>query len=293
VGFFFDGDLRKEYLLNIFQSLIVGLVQGLTEFLPVSSTAHVRIIPAILGWNDPGAAVTAVTQLGTLAAVLIYFRKELGQLFSAGMTSILQFNQRHLWDPEQQRQAMLAWFIVLGTLPVGILGLLFKHKIENDFRSLEIIGWSLIVLAFVLALSEILAKHRRKLEEMNFTDTQIIGLAQAVALIPGSSRSGVTMTAGLFLGLTRESAARFSFLLSVPAVFASGLYELKELIKNGIGDAGLTNLALATVVAGVVGYLSIAGLLRWLQTRSTLVFIIYRIVLGSLILYLAGEGIVR
>ncbi len=259
----------------------------------MSSTAHVRIIPALLGWNDPGAAITAVTQLGTLAAVLIYFRSDLAQLLSAGTKSIVHFNRRDHWDDESRRRIRLAWFIILGTLPVGILGFLLKHRIESDFRSLEVIGWSLILLAVVLAIAELVAKHRRKLEEMNFTDTQIIGLAQAVALIPGSSRSGVTITAGLFLGLTRESAARFSFLLSVPAVLASGLFELRDLIKNGIGDAGLFNLALATLAAAVVGYLSIAGLLKWLQTRSTMVFIVYRILLGVMILYLSGREIIR
>jgi undecaprenyl-diphosphatase len=279
--------------LDVFQSVIIGLIQGLTEFLPVSSTAHVRIIPALLGWNDPGAAVTAVTQLGTLAAVLVFFRHDLLQLMTAGIKSIVQFDQRSQWNAETTRQVKLAWFIVLGTLPVGILGLLFKHQIENDFRSLEIIGWSLIILAVVLAAAEVAARHQRKLEEMNFTDTQVIGLAQAVALIPGSSRSGVTITAGLFLGLTRESAARFSFLLSAPAVLASGLFELKELIKNGIGEAGLFDLAVATIVAAVVGYLTIAGLLKWLQTRSTMVFIVYRILLGSLILFMASHNMVH
>lgn len=279
--------------MDLFQSFIVGLVQGLTEFLPISSTAHVRIIPSLLGWNDPGAAVTAVTQLGTLAAVLIYFKKDLWTLAQAGIKPIFQFNQRSQWNEETLRQIKLAWFIVLGTIPVGILGLAYKHQIENELRSLTIIGWSLIGLALLLAIAELAAKHRRKIDEMNFIDTQIIGLAQAAALIPGSSRSGVTITAGLFLGLTRESAARFSFLLSVPAVLASGLLELKDLLQHGIGDEGLFNLIVATVVAGIVGYLSIAFLLRWLQTRSTLIFIVYRIGLGVLILYLSGQHLIK
>lgn len=279
--------------MDLFQSLIIGIVQGLTEFLPISSTAHVRIIPSLLGWNDPGAAVTAVTQLGTLAAVLVYFRNDLLSLMQAGMRSVAQFNRRDEWDEATVRQVKLAWFIVLGTLPIGVLGLLFKHQIENDLRSLAIIGWSLIGLAVLLALAEIVAKHRRKIEDMNFIDTQVIGFAQAVALIPGSSRSGVTITAGLFLGLSRESAARFSFLLSVPAILASGLLELKVLLQHGIGDEGLFNLIVATVVAGIVGYLSIAFLIRWLQTRSTLIFIVYRIALGIVILYLSGQQIIK
>ncbi|KAB2881578.1 undecaprenyl-diphosphatase UppP [bacterium] len=279
--------------MDLFQSFVVGLVQGLTEFLPISSTAHVRIIPSLLGWNDPGAAVTAVTQLGTLAAVLVFFKNDLWSLTQAGTKSIVHFKQRNQWDVETLRRIKLAWFIVLGTLPVGIFGLVFKHQIENDLRSLSIIGWSLIGLALLLGLAEVAAKHRRKIEEMNFLDTQIIGIAQAVALIPGSSRSGVTITAGLFLGLTRESAARFSFLLSVPAILASGLLELKDILQHGIGDEGLFNLIVATVVAGIVGYFSIAFLLRWLQTRSTLIFIVYRIALGILILYLSTHQIIR
>lgn len=279
--------------MDLIQSLVIGIVQGLTEFLPISSTAHVRIIPSLLGWNDPGAAVTAVTQLGTLAAVLIYFRNDIFKLTRAGALSVIQFGRRGEWDDRMINETKLFWFIALGTLPIGVLGLMFKHQIETDLRSLTIIGWSLIGLAVLLALAEVAAKHRRKLDDMNFIDTQVIGFAQAVALIPGSSRSGVTITAGLFLGLTRESAARFSFLLSVPAILASGLLELKDLLQYGIGEEGLSNLIIATLVAGVVGYLSIAFLIRWLQTRSTLIFIIYRIALGILILYLSGHQIIR
>ena len=279
--------------MDLIQSLVIGIVQGLTEFLPISSTAHVRIIPSLLGWNDPGAAVTAVTQLGTLAAVLIYFRNDLYSLTHAGVRSVIQFSRRNEWDGKMVKETKLFWFIALGTLPIGIFGLIFKHQIETDLRSLTIIGWSLIGLAVLLALAEAAAKHRRKIEEMNFIDTQIIGIAQAVALIPGSSRSGVTITAGLFLGLTRESAARFSFLLSVPAILASGLLELKDLVQRGIGDEGLFNLIFATLVAGVVGYLSIAFLIRWLQTRSTLIFIVYRIALGILILYISGQQMIN
>ncbi|HNB11242.1 MAG TPA: undecaprenyl-diphosphate phosphatase, partial [bacterium] len=160
-------------------------------------------------------------------------------------------------------------------------------------RSLTIIGWSLIGLAVILALAEVVAKHRRRIADMDFKDTQIIGLAQAVALIPGASRSGVTITAGLFLGLTRESAARFSFLLSIPAVLASGLFELKDLIKYGLGGEELIHLFVATLVAGIVGYASIAFLIKWLQTRSTTIFIVYRIVLGILILALSGMHVIR
>lgn len=279
--------------MDLFQTVVIGMVQGLTEFLPISSTAHVRIVPSLLGWEDPGAAVTAVTQLGTLAAVLVFFRRELHDLLLHGIRSVSQMKNRHQWTPEQVRKIRLFWYIVLGTLPIAVFGLAFKHKIETDLRSLVIMATSLIVLAVILGIAELVAKHRRRIEDMNFMDTQWIGLAQAVALIPGVSRSGVTITAGLFCGLTREAAARFSFLLSVPAILASGLLELVDLWLGGLGQAGLFNLLMATATAGMVGYLSIAFLIRWLQTHSTLIFIVYRIGLGILIWWLVSESIIQ
>lgn len=276
--------------MDWFQSLIIGIVQGLTEFIPISSTAHVRIVPALFGWDDPGAAVTAVTQLGTLLAVFVFFRKDILRLSLAGIQSVFRYGRRGTWTPELNRDIRLFWFIILGTIPIGVFGLLFKEMIEQDFRSLWIISGSLIGLAVLLALAEKLAKHHRNMEGLKFSDTQLIGLAQAVALIPGASRSGVTITAGLFLGLTRETAARFSFLLSIPAVLASGLFELKELAGTGFGQMSPLNLLLATVAAAVVGYASIAFLLKWLQTRTTWLFILYRIFAGLLIIYLLLQG---
>jgi undecaprenyl-diphosphatase len=276
--------------MDWFQSLIIGIVQGLTEFIPISSTAHVRIIPALFGWEDPGAAVTAVTQLGTLLAVFVFFRNDIVQLTQAGWISVFQFSRRGAWTEEQRQKIRLFWFIIAGTVPIGICGIVFKKTIEEDFRSLWIISASLIGLAVLLALAEWLAKHHRKLNELTLTDTQIIGWAQAVALIPGSSRSGVTITAGLFLGLSRETAARFSFLLSIPAVLASGLLELKELADSGFGPMSAGNLIFATLAAAVVGYASIAFLLKWLQTRTTWVFILYRVFAGLLIIYLLLQG---
>lgn len=279
--------------MDLFQAVVIGVVQGLTEFLPISSTAHVRIVPSVLGWEDPGAAVTAVTQLGTLAAVLVFFRRELRDLLFHGMQSVIQLKNRHQWTPEQVRKIRLFWYIVLGTLPIAVFGLAFKHKIETDLRSLLLIAASLIVLAVILGVAELVAKHRRSMDDIRFLDTQWIGLAQAVALIPGVSRSGVTITAGLFCGLTREAAARFSFLLSVPAILASGLLELSDLWMSGLGQEGLFNLLMATATAGVVGYLSIAFLIRWLQTHSTLIFIVYRIGLGILIWWLVSGNIIQ
>lgn len=279
--------------MNLFESIVIGIVQGLTEFIPVSSTAHVRILPALLGWDDPGAAVTAVTQLGTLAAVLVFFRNDILRLTHATYMSIFRWSGRHAWDDRQKLDVRLAWFIALGTAPIGGFGLLLKEVIERELRSLWIIAAALIGLALVLGLAEWVSVRRKEIRDIGLAETQAVGWAQALALIPGVSRSGVTITAGLLAGMTREASARFSFLLSIPAILASGLFELKDLLERGLGEEGLVNLAIATLVAGVVGYASIAFLLRWLQTRSTWVFIGYRIVLGLLILALTYAGIIR
>jgi undecaprenyl-diphosphatase len=278
--------------LNWFEAVIIGAVQGLTEFIPISSTAHVRIVPALFGWKDPGAAVTAVTQLGTLAAVLIYFRTDLVHFSRAAVVSVFSYKRRNEWDERTWTDVRMAWFIAIGTIPIGICGILLKDMIETEFRSLTIIAGSMIGLAVLLAVAEWTSIRRRTVNEMGFLDTQAIGWAQALALIPGVSRSGVTITAGLFIGLKREAAARFSFLLSIPAVLASGLFELKDLLEKGLGGEGLGNLILATVVAAIVGYASIAFLIKWLQTRSTLIFILYRITLGILIFYMVHKGII-
>lgn len=272
--------------MDLFQAAVLGVVQGLTEFIPISSTAHLRIIPALCGWEDPGAAFTAVTQIGTLIAVLVYFRSDLQRLSVAFLTGIMQRR------PFTGQDSRMAWMIVFGTLPIIIFGLLFKDMIETSFRSLYVIAGSLIVLAVLLAVAEYAGKRRRTLEELRPIDTQLIGLAQALALIPGSSRSGTTITAGLFLHLRREDAARFSFLLSIPAIALSGLYQLFELRHMLAGDFGL-NLLVATLVSGVVGYLSIEFLLRFLRSHSTAVFIVYRIALGLLLIVLLSNNILQ
>lgn len=279
--------------MNWLEAIVIGVVQGLTEFIPISSTAHVRIVPALLGWADPGAAVTAVTQLGTLGAVLVFFRSDIVHLTRAAFVSVTSYHRRRDWNERTRADVRLAWLIALGTIPIGICGILLKDVIENEFRSLTIIAGSLIGLAILLALAEWISTRRRAMHDMGLVDTQIVGWAQALALIPGVSRSGVTITAGLFIGLTRETAARFSFLLSIPAVLASGLFELRDLFEKGLGGEGLINLAVATIVAGVAGYASIAFLIKWLQTRSTLIFILYRIVLGLLILVLVNMGMIE
>ncbi len=288
---------------------MLGLVQGLTEFLPISSTAHLRIVPALLGWKDPGAAYSAVIQLGTVAAVLVYFAKDIGKLLMAF------FEGLKARAPFATVESRLAWCVGLGTLPIGVCGLAFKKSIETSFRSLYVIAISLMVLAVVLAVVERVAAHQRRIEDITIKDGLIIGVWQAVALIPGSSRSGTTLTGALSLGFKREDAARFSFLLSIPATTLAGVSELYGLIKgkhhaqvdqaltaiaeSPVGDAlGYSHpstmaLVVGTVVSFVAGWLAIAGLLRLLRTRSTMPFVIYRLVLGALLLVLLQRGVLQ
>lgn len=279
--------------MNIVQAVILGIVQGLTEFLPISSTAHLRIVPALFGWNDPGAAFTAVIQFGTLAAVLIYFYKDIVNITGSVIKGIV------LRTPLHDRDAVMGWMIAVGTVPIVFFGLLLKEQIETTFRSLYIISASLIVLALILMLAENVMKKRiarglplKSLNNITWMDAIMIGFAQAVALIPGSSRSGTTITGGLFLGLNRETAARFSFLLSLPSIFAAGMLEFvkeRELLFSS--DIGAANLIIATVVSGIVGYASIAFLLNYLKSHSTYLFIAYRIVVGLCLLYLLLTGV--
>ena len=274
--------------MSLLEAIVLGITQGLTEFLPISSTAHLRIVPAFAGWEDPGAAFTAVTQLGTMAAVLLYFR--------ADITRIARAWARSLRDPAARREldARIGWYIVLGTIPIGIFGLAFKDQIETGARDLYLIGTALIVLGFVLLAAERVARHDRPLEEITTRDGIVIGFAQALALIPGVSRSGATLTAGLFMGLDRTSAARFSFLLSVPAVVLSGAVEFGSILSGEEGEhVGLGALAVATLLAFVAGYASIAFLLRFLAHHSTMVFVVYRVALGSLVLVLVSTGAIK
>jgi undecaprenyl-diphosphatase len=268
--------------MSTLEAIVLGIVQGITEFLPISSTGHLRIVPAFLGWEDPGAAFTAVTQLGTLAAVLVYFRRDLWRIAIAFL--------KGLRDPEIRRttDSRLGWYILLGTIPISIFGFAFSDQIEDEARSLRLIGTTLIVLGLLLLVAERAGKRERDLEDISLRDGIVIGFAQAAALVPGVSRSGATLTAGLFLNLERAAAARYSFLLSVPAVVLSGLYELRHI--GGEGAVGAAPTAIATVLAFVSGYLAIAFLLRFLATRSTLVFVVYRVALGALVLSLVSAG---
>jgi undecaprenyl-diphosphatase len=271
--------------VSLLEAIVLGVVQGLTEFLPVSSTAHLRIVPAFAGWEDPGAAFTAVTQLGTMAAVLLYFREDLWRISRAWLRSLRDRTVRRELD------ARLGWYIVLGTVPIGIFGVLFKDQIETGARDLYVIGIALILLGLVLLLAERVGTRERSIEEIRTKDGFAIGLAQALALVPGVSRSGATITAGLFMGLDRTAAARFSFLLSVPAVVLSGLLELGSILSGEEGEtASAFGLVVATLLAFASGYASIAFLLRFLTSHSTGVFVAYRVALGTLVLALVGAG---
>lgn len=269
--------------MSWFEAIILGIVQGLTEFLPVSSTAHLRIIPAFAGWEDPGALFTAVIQLGTMLAVVIYFWGDLVRITRTWLLSLRRPELRGELD------ARMGWYVIIATIPIGVAGLVFRHPIENGARNLYLIGSMLIIAGLVLLAAEAVGRRVRTLDQVGRTDAIWIGIAQALALVPGTSRSGATITAGLFLGMEREAAARFSFLLSVPAIVLSGLFGLGELI-NGDGDVGYGALAISTAAAFVVGYASIALLLRYLTSHSTLVFVVWRVALGAVVIGLTAGG---
>ncbi len=266
--------------MDLVQAVVLGIVQGLTEWLPISSTAHLRVVPALLGWADPGAAFTAVIQLGTLAACLIYFRNDLSKAFKGWIRGL---------RGERSEEANMGWAILIGTLPIAILGFLFKHQIEGPLRSLYIIASSLIIVGVLMAFAEATATNRRNIDSVRPSDGLRVGMWQAIALIPGASRSGSTITGGLWSGFDRASAARFSFLLSVPSIFAAGIKELYDERKSLLGQS-MTPVIVATLVSFVVGYASIAFLMNYLQKRTTTVFIVYRIVLGVFLLVLLARG---
>jgi undecaprenyl-diphosphatase len=268
--------------VSAFEAIVLGIVQGLTEFLPISSTAHLRIVPAFAGWDDPGAAFTAVVQLGTMAAVLLYFRHELWRIARALLVGLRRPEERRTLD------FRLGVYIIIGTIPIGIFGLIFKDQIETGARDLTLIGCTLIVLGLLLLAAEKAGSHTRTLDSFTARDGIIVGLAQACALVPGVSRSGATLTGAMFLGFKRVDAARYSFLLSVPAVVLSGLFELRH-IGEGNGAAAAPT-AIATLAAFIVGYASIAFLLRWLGSHSTAIFVAYRVALGTLVLALVAAG---
>ena len=283
--------------MTVLQAIILGIVQGLTEFIPISSTAHLvlasRLVGLYAGVDDAlraeqTTATIAVIQLGTLLAVLTYFARDIVNITRAFVTDhvalLTHQGTEHGAGPRLSQDAWLGWLVIIGSVPVALAGLLFKRQIEGTFtKNLWVIATMMIVVGLLLALAEAVSKKNRGLSDLGIGDALAVGFAQVLALVPGSSRSGSTIMAGLFAGETRETAARFSFLLSMPAIAGSGLLELKEAMHK-LPAGSFLPLAIATVVSGIVGYASIWFLLRFLRTHSTAVFIVYRLIVGSLIL---------
>lgn len=269
------------------QAIILGLVQGLTEFLPISSSGHIRIVGQFLPHNeDPGAAFTAITQLGTETAVLVFFWKDIMRIIKNWFGSLTGKVDKK--DPD----ARMGWFIIIGSLPIGILGVLLEDYIDTSFRSLWITATMLIVFAIILGIADRIGKEQRELKELTVKHGILFGFAQALALIPGVSRSGGTITAGLLMGYTREAAARYSFLLAIPAVFASGLYKLVGSIGDGFtGYYGFGSTMLATAVGFVVAYFIIGWFLKFVSNNSYSLFVWYRIALGLVLYILLGTDV--
>jgi undecaprenyl-diphosphatase len=277
----------------LFEALFLGALQGLTEFLPISSSAHIRIAGALFGTaEDPGARFTAITQIGTELAVLIFFRNDIKQIISAWFR---QITKRPTTSSTEKSDARMGWLIIVGSLPIAILGYFGQDVISNDFRSLWLIASTLIIFGVILGIADKYGNSQRDLTNLSVRDGLLYGFAQSLALIPGVSRSGATIAMGRFLGYNRQAALRYSFLLAVPAVFGSGFYELKNALAQG-GDTGVFTMAetlLATGIAFVIGYAVIAWLLKFVSTKSFAPFIIYRIALGSLLLILLATGVIN
>ena len=273
----------------MFEAIFLGVLQGLTEFLPISSSAHIRIAGALFGTNqDPGATFTAITQIGTELAVLIYFLKDILRIIKAWLN---QISRKNLQGGEVA-DARMGWLIIVGSLPIIALGYIGQEAIKNNFRSLWLIATTLIVFGVILGLADKFGKSQRQLHELSPLHGVLYGLAQSLALVPGVSRSGATIAMGRFLGYTREAALRYSFLLALPAVFGSGLYELKGAISDnsGIEVFSLSETLVATSIAFVIGYAVIAWLLKYVTTKSFTPFIVYRIGLGALLLIALATG---
>lgn len=272
--------------MTLLEAIVLGLVQGLTEFIPVSSTAHLRLVPALLGWRDPGAAASAVIQLGTLLAVVVYFAGDCWRMTTGFVRGLL--TRRPFADADSR----LAWYVGLGTVPIVVVGLAFKDFIRSGARGLWVISVALVALALLLWLAEAMSTRRllRPMGEMTLKDAIAMGLGQTIALIPGCSRSGSTIMTGLFIGLNREAAARFSFLLSIPAILGSGIFELVDEWHH-LAALGWTPIAVSIAVSALSGWASIWFLLRFLRTHTTHVFIWYRIALGLVMMLLLSRGV--
>lgn len=273
------------------EAVILGLVQGLTEFLPISSSAHLRILGDLMG-SDPGAAFTAITQLGTETAVIVYFRKDIVRIIKAWFGA-LPFGPWRDTVPRSDPDARLGWFVILGSVPIVLLGILLENAIDSTFRNLYLTVTTLVVFALILWAADATSRRTRTLDRMTGRHALYFGLAQALALIPGVSRSGGTITAGLLMGYTREAAARYSFLLAIPAVMGSGFYKLFTEGTGGGAGPGALATAVATLVAFLVGYVVIVWFLKLVSTHSYLPFVIYRIVLAAVVLVLLGAGLLE
>jgi undecaprenyl-diphosphatase len=265
-----------------FEAIVLGVVQGLTEFLPISSSAHLRIVGDLAGWDDPGAAFTAVSQIGTEMAVLIYFRRDIARIIVTWVRSLRDRELRS--DPD----ARIGWLIIVGTIPIGFFGFVFRDTITGPLRDLRIVATMLIVLGIVLAIADRVGSRERELTRLTPKHGVAIGFAQALALIPGVSRSGATTSAALFFGYTRAEAARYAFLLAVPAVLISGVFEAFDI--GAEGDTAWPQTIVGTLVAGIVGYLVIAFFMRYISTHTFTPFVIYRIGLGVLVFILLATG---
>jgi len=264
-------------------AIVLGISQGLTEFLPISSTAHTLIISKLLGWPDPGAAFTAVTQIGTELAVVIYFRKDILRILKAWTISFVKPEMRANAD------AKMGWYVIVGTIPIGIAGLLFKSSIETTARNLWLVAGALIVMGILLGVADKYATHNKVESDLTAKYAVMFGIGQALALIPGVSRSGATITTGLAMGFKRDMVARYSFLLAIPAVFASAALTAGDISSDKFVNWPAT--IVATIVAFVVGYFVIASLMKYLQTRTFMPFVIYRVVLGSILVILLATGV--
>lgn len=272
--------------MDVLRSVVLGLVQGLTEFLPISSSAHLAIVPRFLGWDDPGAAYTAVVQIGTEVAVVLYFWRDIWRIGSGWLRGLVSADARAL--PEWR----MGWFIIIGSMPIVLLGLALESLIDREFRNLWVIATMLVALGVVLGVAERVGRRTRPIEQLTWTHAVALGLAQAAALVPGVSRSGATISMGLLLGYERAAATRFAFLLAIPAVVGAGLYKLKD-VPGGDNAYGVGPTIVGTVVSFVVGLAVIHWLLQYVSKHSYAPFVVYRIVLGTLVLALLAFGVIE
>lgn len=270
--------------MSWFEAIVLGVVQGLTEFLPISSSAHILVLSRLFGWGDPGAAFTAVTQIGTETAVIIYFRHDIARIIRVWSSSLIHRERRSELD------ARMGWYVILGTIPIVVLGVAFQDQIETVARNLWITAAMLAIFGVVLGVADALGSRMKPLDDLHAKDAALYGIAQAAALIPGVSRSGATISMGLARGYTREAATRYAFLLAIPAVLGSGLYEARKIGSDATVAWGPT--IIATIIAFGIGYAVIAWLLRYLQTNSFRPFVLYRLGLAAVIFVLLVTGIV-